>query len=83
MHVPHKLILKAYLACCSEGTKKSLENILILQNKTEAKNKPLSITTPTQLKKKLYIYNFMSNRHSFLVTSVNIAGVVFRKGDDN
>ena len=38
MHVPNKLILKAYLACCNEGTKKSLENTLILQNKTEAKS---------------------------------------------
>ena len=30
------LILKAYLACCNEGRKKSVENILILQNKAEA-----------------------------------------------
>jgi hypothetical protein len=39
-----KLILKARLACCKKGTKKSLENIFILQNKT-GKNNPLPMTT--------------------------------------
>ena len=42
MYVWNKLILKAYLACCNEGTKRSLENILILQNKTEAKTSHLT-----------------------------------------
>jgi hypothetical protein len=39
MDMSNKPILKAYLAFCNEGTKKSLENILILQNNTEAKTK--------------------------------------------
>ena len=80
MHVSLKLTLKAHLACCNEGTKKSLENVLILQNKTESKTSHFPSQRQPSWKKK---YGFMSNRHSSLVNSVNIAGVGFRKGDDN
>jgi hypothetical protein len=43
-----KVIFKARLACCQEGTQKSLENILTLQNKT-GKNNPLPMKTQAQL----------------------------------
>jgi len=79
MHVSHKLILKAYLACCSVGYEEESWKFFDIA-KQNRKKRPLSITTPTQPEKK---NSFMSNRHSFLVTSVNIAGEGFRKGDDN
>ena len=85
MYVWQKLIPKACLACCNEGTKKSLENILILQNRT-GKNKPLPITTQTQLKQKIvftsHATSFTSNHQSLQVTSVNFAGGGFRTGGD-
>jgi len=37
LRMSKKLILKEIPAFCNEGAKKSLENMLILQNKTEAK----------------------------------------------
>ena len=48
----NKLILKSYLAFCNKGTKKCLENFDITKQE-RGKNKPLPITTTTQLKQKI------------------------------
>jgi hypothetical protein len=50
-----KFILKARLACCNKGTKKSLENILIPQNKT-SKKQPTFHDNTSSAERKVSLY---------------------------
>jgi hypothetical protein len=72
------LFLKNTLSVAQRVRKNSLKNIFYFAKQNRGRNKPLPITTQTQLKQQIFFTSraasFMSKRQSLKVTSVNITG---------